>query len=288
MRIVILSTDNEDYILQWWFPHTTKYFDLGLVVDFNYRPNTTDQTEQLMKKHCQHWSYVKVGMEKVSTAQWDMVLNHFEDQVRNQFPEAWITILNPTEFIIGDTKILENIKEKTRILMPCNMMIDRKDLEDIEPDPNIPLLLQRTHGIPYERDFPHPFEGKTSQRFYEMEKEYSAKGLRLRDELDHNIRWMRGIHNFRTNYFSESNFGVGRHFWDSENYSKDIQICHMTYTPYTEKFRTRKLAIQERLTEEDHANSRGIHHRLDSDKMRKRKDFYDALAVDLSSRITLL
>lgn len=288
MRIVILSTDNEDYLLQWWFPHTTKYFDLGLVVDFNYRKNTEDQTEALMKKHCPHWAYVKIDTERVSNREWDNILNHFEDQVRNQFPEAWITILNPTEFITGDTKILENIKEKTRVLMPCNMMIDRKELEDVEPDPEVSLLLQRTNGIPYENDFPHPYEGKTSQTFYELEKKYIERGLNVRDDVDHNIRWMRSIHNYRTNYLSDSNFGVGRHFWDSENYSKEIQICHMTYTPYTEKFRNRKLNIQQRLTEEDFFSGRGVHHRLTLQQMRTRKNFYDDLTTDLSSRIKLL
>ena len=36
MKIVVLSTDTEQYMLNWWLPHTAKKFDFGVIVDFNW------------------------------------------------------------------------------------------------------------------------------------------------------------------------------------------------------------------------------------------------------------
>ena len=54
MKIVVLSTDTEQYLLQWWLPHSAKKFDFGVVVDFGLG-NEEDNTYDLYKKYAPHW-----------------------------------------------------------------------------------------------------------------------------------------------------------------------------------------------------------------------------------------
>jgi hypothetical protein len=288
MKIVLLSTFKEEYMLQWWLPHHAKKFDFGVIADFNYNENDGDKTYELFKKYVPNWAYAKVMKPEVSNREWDIILQNIENDIYRQFPNSWVTCLNPTEFLIGDLSTIDSCEPNSNVLIPCHLMIDQPSDEGVEPDVNLPLLQQRTHGIHYTNDFPHPFEGKTSQKFYEDEKRLAAEGVQLRDKVVHNIRWMRSIHNYNLNYLSDSHFGVGRHFWDANNYSKDLAICHMNLSPYTDTFINRKLNVQTRLTQEDHMTQRGIHHRVDREKLTDIKKFYDPLVIDLKDEINKL
>ena len=134
MKIVVLSTDTEQYMLQWWLPHTVKKFDLGVIVDFNWENNPEDNTYELYKKFAPHWRYYKVTQKEVSNFLWDVVLSKIERDLLNEFPDSWITTLNSTEFLVGDSSFLDKISTKRQVLIPCHLMNDLPEHENVEPD----------------------------------------------------------------------------------------------------------------------------------------------------------
>ena len=275
MKIVVLSTDTEHYLLQWWLPHSAKKFDFGVIVDFNWQDNSEDNTYELYKKHVPHWRYYKVTQKEVSNFLWDVVLSKVEKDLFEEFPGSWVTTLNPTEFLIGNLSFLDNIKSNRQVLIPCHLMVDSVQNENVEPDPNLPLLEQRHHGVHYKNDYPHPHRGKS----FELWKQQNPPNIVL------NTRWMRSIHNYNVDYLGTSIYSVGRHFWDLTRATDQLAICHMNLLPYTKSFFDRKKNIQRRLTSSDHQADRGIHHRTDDAKLEAHKRFYDQLAVDLFTEI---
>ena len=243
MKIVVLSTDTEHYLLKWWLPHTAKKFDFGVIVDFNWSENSDDNTYELYQRYVPHWRYYKVTQQEVSNFLWDVLLTKIEKDLLKEFPNSWIMTLNPTEFLVGNLDFLDQYNTNKRFLIPCHLMNDLPALEDIEPDANIPLLDQRHHGVHYKNDFPHPHRGKS----IELYNEQNPKDVIL------NTRWMRSIHNYPVDYLATSVYSVGRHFWDMGVYTDRLAICHMNFSPFNDVFLQRKMNIQRRLTQSDYA-----------------------------------
>ena len=280
MKIVVLSTDTEQYLLQWWLPHTAKKFDLGVIVDFGLGEES-DNTYELYKKHVPHWRYFKVKQEKMGTFLWDVVLSKIEKDLLKEFPGSWRTTLNPTEFLIGDTNHLNDFTENKQVLIPCHLMIDAVENEQIEPDVNIPLLEQRHHGVHYSNDFPNPHVGKTNT-LLKSQMSGDTSGV-------HTFRLMRSIHNYDLDYISDSIYSVGRHFWNVNSYSDKLAICHYNLSPFTEQFIKRKVQIKRRLTQSDLTADRGIQHKTATpESLMIRKRFYDQITVDLKNEINQL
>lgn len=278
MKIAVLSTDTEHYLLQWWFPHTVKKFDFGVVVDFGWGEES-DNTYELYKKHAPHWRYYKVNQHEVSNFLWDVLLIKIEKDLLAEFPGSWITTLNATEFIVGNLNVLDIYKNQRQVLIPCHLMNDLPEHENIEPDPNAPLLEQRHHGVHYKNDFPHPHHGPSIELFNKIKPE----GVLL------NTRWMRSIHNYPLDYLTKSVYSVGRHFWDMSKYTDDLAIFHLNLSPLTETFVKRKTQIKRRLTQSDMSMDRGIHHNnATPETIMAAKRFYDKLTIDLSSEIKRL
>jgi len=278
MKIVVLSTDTEHYLLHWWLPHHASKFDLGVILDFNYDEDSEDNTYELYKKHVPHWRYFKIKQKEVSNFLWDVVIEKVEKDLLKEFPGAWITTLNGTEFLTGNLKFLDEIKEQRQVLIPCHLMNDLVENEGKEIDPELPILNQRHHGVHYNNDFPHPHHGKSIDLFNKQKPE----------NVILNTRWMRSIHNYDVGYLTSSVYSVGRHFWDMGKVTDKLAICHMNLSPYNETFLQRKMNVQRRLTNSDHGADRGIHHRVNKEKLLARKRFYDQLTVDLSQEINRL
>lgn len=277
MKIVVLSTDTEQYLLQWWLPHTANKFDFGVIVDFGWG-DPTDNTYELYKKYVPHWRYYKITQKEVDNFLWDVVLVKLERDLLQEFPGSWVMTLNATEFLVGNLSILDNLNPNTQVLMPCHLMNDTVPNEYLEPDVNVPLLKQRTFGVHASNDFPHPHHGKSIELFNQLNPE----------NVILNTRWMRSIHNYHVDYLATSIYSVGRHYWDGSKLTDKLAICHMNLSPFNQTFLNRKMNIQRRLLDSDKAADRGIHHRVDMQKLLARKRFYDKLTVDLSSEIARL
>ncbi len=274
MKIAVLSTDTEQYLLQWWFPHTVKKFDFGVVVDFGWG-DESDNTYELYKKHAPHWRYYKVTQQEVSNFLWDVLLIKIEKDLLAEFPGSWIMTLNPTELLVGNLDFLDSYNTNKQVLIPCHLMNDLPEYENVEPDPNVPLLEQRHHGVHYSNDFPHPHQGKSIDLYDKTKPE----------NVILNTRWMRSIHNYPVDYLATSIYGVGRHFWDMNMFTRRLAICHLNFSPFNQTFLQRKMNIQRRLTSSDHAADRGIHHRVNEEKLIARKRFYDQLTINLKQEI---
>ena len=278
MKIAVLSTDTEQYLLQWWFPHTAQKFDFGVVVDFGWG-DASDNTYELYKKHVPHWRYYKVNQKEVSNFLWDVVLMKIEKDLLNEFPGSWISTLNATEFLVGNLNHLDEYKNPKQVLIPCHLMNDLPENENIEPDPKLPLLWQRHHGVHYNNDFPHPHHGESIKLWNQLKPV----------KVILNTRWMRSIHNYPVDYLAKSVYSVGRHFWDMSKVSNRLAICHLNLSPFNQTFIDRKTQIKRRLTQSDLSMDRGIHHNnATSETIMAAKRFYDKLTVDLSGEIKRL
>jgi hypothetical protein len=279
MKIVVLSTDTEQYLLQWWLPHSAKKFDFGVIVDFGWG-DKDDNTYELYKKFVPHWRYYKVTQTEVSNFLWDVVLIKIEKDLMQEFPGSWIMTLNPTELLVGNLNFLDKQGTNKQILIPCHLMNDLPENENMEPDPNIPILQQRHHGIHFRNDFPHPHQGKSISVFNEQKP----------DKVILNTRWMRSIHNYPVDYLATSVYSVGRHYWDMSKTTNRLAICHLNLSPFNDTFIKRKMNIRRRLTQSDHAAGRGIHHQAHGEKenLLAIKRFYDQLTVDLKKDINEL
>jgi hypothetical protein len=278
MKIVVLSTDTEHYLLKWWLPHTASKFDLGVIVDFGWGEES-DNTYELYQRYVPHWRYYKVTQEEVSNFLWDVLLTKIEKDLLNEFPGSWITTLNATEFLVGNLNFLDDIKTQKQILIPCHLMNDLPENENVEPDANVPLLEQRHHGVHYKNDFPHPHYGKSIKVHNELKPE----------KVILNTRWMRSIHNYPVDYLATSVYGVGRHFWDMAKYTENLAICHLNLSPLNETFIKRKTQIKRRLTQSDLTMDRGIHHNnATPETIMAAKRFYDRLTIDLKDEIKRL
>lgn len=278
MKIVVLSTDTEQYLLQWWLPHSAKKFDFGVVVDFGWGEES-DSTYELYKKYAPHWRYYKITQTEVSNFLWDVVLSKIEKDLLEEFPDSWITTLNATEFLVGNLDYLNEFKNPKQVLIPCHLMNDLPEHEGMEPDLNVPMLEQRHHGVHYKNDFPHPHHGTSIGLFNETKPE----------KVILNTRWMRSIHNYPVDYLATSVYSVGRHFWDMGKVTDKLAICHLNLSPLTKTFVNRKTQIKRRLTKSDLSMDRGIHHNnATPETIMAAKRFYDGLTVDLKNDINEL
>ena len=53
-KTVVTHFFNEEYLLPWWLEHHKKYFDHGVMIDYN----STDSSVEIIKKICPTWTIV--------------------------------------------------------------------------------------------------------------------------------------------------------------------------------------------------------------------------------------
>ena len=134
---------------------------------------------------------------------------------------GWRVALNTTEFLVGDYSILDtSTAEYSGFTVPCHIMVDKNP--HMEPSYARPLIEQKVFGIHYRgRD---PFE-----------------------------RRPRLIHNN-----PNINYPLGRHYPSFS--TEKLAVLWYGWSPYNDKFKNRKLQIQNRIPESDKARGFGSSH----------------------------
>lgn len=277
MRFVICHILNEEYLLQWWLPHHKQKFDHGIIIDYG----STDGSIDLIKHHTPTWQVVKSVNKNFRAQDIDVEVMHYERSIQEQFPRAWMITLNVTEFLIGNTKRLMNAYKakkpcKIQKLLPCDVMIDMPDQEFTEPDHNIPLVQQRTFGMPMDYSEDTIYNGYAGVRDFQSDK----------DNVMYDNRKMRSMHNFPINYFETSVWGAGRHYWGTP--CEDFRILWYGYSPFNERLLQRKLAIQNQIPAEDKAAGNGGQHLLNRELAISRFQWHRQFGVDLRDQIQTL
>lgn len=248
MKVIVCHVRNEEYLLQWWLPHHKNKFDHGIIIDYH----STDRTHELIHQHCPTWQIIPSQYPEFGAADADLQVAAVEQQIYSEHPNAWVIALNVTEFLIGDTSVLDSWVDPTQLFVPCSHMIDSPDTAGQAADPHTPLHKQRTHGIVYER--------------------YTPEGLSLHS------RGCRLLHNYPIEYT------LGRHYWEATPY-ENRAILWWGFSPYTPELLERKLQIQNNIPLSDKNNSIGWEHICDKAELDKRLAYFQTFAGDIKEYI---
>ena len=139
MKSIISHFYNEEYLLPWWLEHHKKYFDYGLMIDYN----STDNSVEIIKDICPDWQIVTSVNSCFNAVEVDKEVMYYEEQI-----PGWKVTLNSTEFLVGNYKLLKDIEEERRYYIPSFYFIDDKD--ENYPNHSIPLYEQLFNGVDYE------------------------------------------------------------------------------------------------------------------------------------------
>ena len=101
MKSIISHFYNEEYLLPWWLEHHKKYFDYGLMIDYN----STDNSVEIIKDICPDWQIVTSVNSCFNAVEVDKEVMYYEEQI-----PGWKVTLNSTEFLVGNYKLLKDIE----------------------------------------------------------------------------------------------------------------------------------------------------------------------------------
>lgn len=246
---VISHFYNEEYLLPWWLSHHVKIFDHGILIDYG----STDRSVEICRKLAPGWEVVRSKNSLFEASAVDEEVMSFERRISD-----WKIALNTTEFFCcRDMKqflwSLEAMREPKYAIRGV-VMVDPIDYQYSEPNPEMPLVLQRYHG------------------FFEDEK---------RREISVNLTRSRAIHKL-----PHGSYITGRHrsHVPSFMHPPGALILWFGYSPWTEPFRQRKLQIQTKIPAQDLAEGKGFHHILNNETLAIARNKEVGKAEDLRKR----
>lgn len=136
MRTVIMHFYNEEYLLPWWLKHHRKYFDHGILIDYD----STDNSVKICKDICPTWEIVKTRNANFDAIQLDAEIMEIERRVSD-----WRIVLNTTEFLIGDYEWLYKTPE-SRFVVKSYIMTDPIDYPEYNPSYDEDLWNKNYYG----------------------------------------------------------------------------------------------------------------------------------------------
>lgn len=273
MRFIISHFLNEEYLLKWWLPHHKNKFDHGIMIDYG----STDGSVELVKKICPTWQVIRSRNNNFKAIDVDMEVLDIEVQIQRAHPRSWVIALNSTEFFVGNTeKLINGIPFSSQKLVAGQVMVDTPEQMWLDADPNLPLVHQRSFGVPLEFNVGNSLNPHLSK----LEK------LSHQEKVLYSNRGMRSLHNYVVDYRVSSMWGVGRHFWGDP--CEDFKILWYGYSPYTESLIDRQLAIKKTIPPEDAAVGNGVQHQLTREDSLNRFYYHQRFAIDLKDEIEKL
>lgn len=135
MRTILCHFYNEEYLLPFWLKHHRKFFDHGIMIDYD----STDGSVELIKELCPTWTVVKSRNRNFDAAAVDEEVMDIEAQITGTR-----ICLNVTEFIIGDfSKSAEKVRGNA-LEISAVVMVDKVGEQDGEITD---LITDRTNGV---------------------------------------------------------------------------------------------------------------------------------------------
>jgi len=132
-KTIISHFYNEEYLLSWWLNHHKKYFDHGIMIDYD----STDNSKKIIQEICPNWQIVKTKNKYFDSAVIDKEVEEYEKQI-----DGWRICLNTTEFLVGDYSLLNNSFKKQLFLGNLIFVEDKID----SLNKNIPIFNQVVNG----------------------------------------------------------------------------------------------------------------------------------------------
>jgi hypothetical protein len=223
-KTIISHFYNEEYLLPWWLEHHKKIFDHGIMINYH----STDESVNIIKRICPDWQIIDTRNECFDAVEVDKEIMDIELNL-----EGWRIVLNTTEFIVGNFKILESIEEgKGDITIPAIVMVDTPENE-----------------MKYLSNEESLFENRHQGLIPDTEKKF-------------NIRFARRL----GNYFYP--YAPGRHF--SNINTTAFIILWYGFSPFNRKLLNRKLQIQNKIPDSDKNKGYGAQHITDIEEQKSK------------------
>ena len=119
MKTIITHFFNEEYLLPHWLNHHKKYFNHGILIDYD----STDESVNIIKEICPDWQIIKSKNEMFDAKKCDDEVMEIEQNI-----SGFRICLNVTEFLIGNYKIVDEENNFNRyFLIPSYVMVDTKE-----------------------------------------------------------------------------------------------------------------------------------------------------------------
>jgi hypothetical protein len=241
MITVISHIFNEEYLLPFWLNHHKKYFDHGIIVDYN----STDRSVEIIKEICPTWEVVASKNTKLDA----LVMDREIEDIESQHP-GWKMCLSTTEFLIGNYKMLDTITSPTQMLIPALNMVEHPLHEGIQPDPAIDIFLQKTYGIHYKDPIFYSsneitYGGRIDAHIKAQNTGYLTRRLRLLHNLD------------------RITYPLGRHYHDINNINEDFVIVYYRFCPFNDATLKRMTGMKDNIEPENGKQNLGYEHFMD-------------------------
>ncbi len=240
MRTLFSHFFNEEYLLPWWLKHHREMFDHGVLFDYH----STDRSRAICKELVPSWEVIPSQNKKFDAIMCDHEIMKAEEKV-----SGFKMALTSAEFLVCDKldKIEREIESENLkgVLIKTAVMVDVEP--EIEPTYDMPLIQQKHSGF---------IEENANKKAF---KAMMVNGV-MRNRLYH--RALIGA------------YTPGRHkTWLApvKTISADDALIYWYgYSPWNDRFITRKTQIGGQIPLEDLKAERGIQH------VRKERELNDA------------
>jgi hypothetical protein len=133
---VVTHIYNEEYLLPFWIKHHQKYFDHGIILDYN----STDRSQEIAHELAPTWEFRKVDIPNFSAVALDDLVNNVEQEI-----EGTRIVLTITEFLLGNPRNADR-----QYFIPQVLLINMND--NFIFDENLPFHEQFKWGIGSDTD----------------------------------------------------------------------------------------------------------------------------------------
>lgn len=262
-KTLVSHIRNEEYLLPFWLKHHKRYFDHGVIVDYN----STDRSVEIIKDICPDWEVVPSRNLKLDALVMDREIEDIERQ-----HSGWKMCLSTTEFLIGNYRKLDTMHEPMDLLIPALNMIEIPSEENNHPSPDIDLFLQKQYGIHYEDQIVYSdqqitHEGRLDEHIKAQNTGYLTRRLRLLHNRD------------------SVTYPLGRHYHEPDRINTDFIIVYYRFCPFNDITLKRMTRLQENIEPQNKTQNLGYEHFMDEIETTRWVREWQQNARDLSSYI---
>jgi hypothetical protein len=262
-KTLVSHIRNEEYLLPFWLKHHKKYFDHGIIVDYN----STDRSVEIIKEICPDWEVIPSRNEKLDA----LVMDREIEDIESNHP-GWKMCLSTTEFLVGNYKKLDTISDPTELLIPAFNMVEHPSQEGIHPDVNEDIFKQKVHGIHYKDEIKYSDKeishgGRIDTHIKAQNTGYLTRRLRLLHNLD------------------RITYPLGRHYHDYNAINQDFVLVYYRFCPFNDVTLKRMTTIQKNINPENGKQNLGYEHFMDEVETTRWVREWQANTRDLSEDI---
>jgi hypothetical protein len=236
---------NEEYLLPFWIKHHKPLFDNAVLIDHG----STDNSRKIIEHLAPEWKVINSDLEE-----FDPLLTDFEVQCTERTVDGWKIVLNTSEFLAGDLKgvISECNTSGVKAVIPkARIMIDAYPNNELDLDK--PLLTQKPYGVDDGVLYDILFRGHLFTKLI---------------KLIHNLGWKERGRSRLLHSHPIGGYTVGRHNWiHPAKKTNKITICWFGYSPWNNKFISRKRSFANKLPKEN--LNLGYQHRANQAQLNK-------------------